>query len=58
MGVLSYLPLIIAPFMVIVFTMVTAYVRKFNIPQSGLMQDYIVLAIIVVAALKLGGAIA
>lgn len=55
--VLEYLPILIAPVALVVFTFITAYVRKFAIARSGLTQDYIVFAVMVIAALWFGGAI-
>ena len=55
--ILHYLPLLVAPIVLFIFTLVSAYVLKFRIPKSGLGFDYIVFTLIILAGLVLGGAI-
>ena len=54
---ISRLPLLIAPFILMMFSMISAYVLRFRLPRGGLGFDYIVFTIIVVVALRIGGAI-
>lgn len=55
--VLHYLPLFVAPAVLVLFSIVSAYVLKFGIRRTGIHFDYILFAIFVVLALMLGGAI-
>ena len=55
--ILHYLPLLVAPIVLFIFTLASAYVLKFRIPNSGLGFDYIVFTLIILAGLVLGGAI-
>lgn len=56
-AVLHYLPLIVAPVVLALFSLVSAYVFKFGLRRTGISFDYILFAIYVVIALVLGGAI-
>lgn len=51
------LPILIAPVILMLFTMITAYVLKFNIKRSGLGFDYIVFSVLVLVCLYMGGVI-
>lgn len=51
------LPILIAPVILMMFTMITAYVLKFNIKRSGLGFDYIVFSVLVLVCLYVGGVI-
>lgn len=55
--ILSIIPIIVAPFVLIIFSLVTAYVFKFGIPKTNIIPDYLSFALAVVAGLLLGGAI-
>lgn len=55
--VLDLLPLIVAPVVLFVFTLVTAYVFKFGLPRTGIHFDFVLLAIVVVVSLVIGGAL-
>ena len=55
--ILYYLPMVVAPFVLFIFTMISAYVFKFNLRRGGLGFDYTIFAILVIVGLKLGGAI-
>lgn len=55
--IIYYAPLVVAPFVLIVFSMVSAYVLKFRIARAGLGFDYIIFTVIILLGLKLGGAI-
>lgn len=55
--VLYMAPMIVAPFVLCIFTMISAYVFKFNIRRGGLGFDYFIFTLVVVVGLKLGGAI-
>lgn len=55
--IIYYAPLFVAPFMLMIFTLVSAYVLRFKLSRSGLGFDYMVFTIIIVLALKIGGAI-
>lgn len=55
--VLKFLPVVVAPFVLIIFSMVSAFVFRFGLPKTGIHFDYMVFAIVVIIALVLGGAI-
>ncbi len=55
--ILYFAPTVVAPFVLAIFAMVSAYVWKFNIRRGGLAFDYVIFAIIVIVGLRLGGAI-
>lgn len=55
--ILQAATIISAPFILLVFTMISAYVLKFRLPKGGLGFDYIVFAVVILVALVLGGAI-
>lgn len=52
-----YVQLITAPAMLVVFTLVTAYVFRFNVPKSGLSFDYFLFTLLLVITMYIGGAI-
>lgn len=54
---LNSLPLFVAPFILAMYSLVSAYVFKFSIPRSGISFDYIVFTVVVVVSLAIGGAI-
>ena len=51
------LPLLVAPAMLMVFSLVSAYVLKFGVSRTGISFDYVLFSIYVILALVLGGAI-
>lgn len=51
------LPLLVAPGVLVVFTLVTAYVLKFGLPRTGINFDYILFALVVIVSLVVGGAL-
>lgn len=53
--VLHYLPLVVAPFVLFLFSLVSAYVFKFGLPKTGINFDYILFTSFVVIACLLGG---
>lgn len=55
--IISFLPVVVAPFILLVWTLVTAYVYKFGMRGSGIGLDYIIFTILVVVALLRGGAL-
>lgn len=55
--VLYYIPLFIAPIILAIFGMISAYVMKFKLPGSMLGFDYLLFSIVVIVALTIGGAI-
>lgn len=55
--VLEYLPMVVAPFVLMLFGFITAYVFKFGLPKTGINGDYLLLAFYIVAACIVGGAI-
>lgn len=55
--ILNYLPVVIAPVVLIIFSLISAYVFKFGLKHTGINTDYILFSIFVVIALVLGGAI-
>lgn len=56
-SILHYAPMVLAPFILVVFSMISAYVLKFRLKGGGLGFDYAVFAIVVILCLTLGGAI-
>ena len=55
--IFQWAPLVVSPFVLLMFSMVSAYVFKFRLPRGGLGFDYIIFTIVLVVGLKLGGAI-
>ncbi len=55
--IIYYAPLVVAPFVLLIFSMVSAYVYKFRLAKGGLGFDYIIFTVIILLGLKLGGAI-
>lgn len=55
--ILFYAPLVVAPVVLLIFSMVSAYVLKFRVSRGGLGFDYIIFALFVIIGLYLGGAI-
>lgn len=55
--IFEYAPLFVAPLVLLMFSLVSAYVLKFNLPKSGLSFDYIVFTLLIAVALIAGGAI-
>lgn len=55
--ILTRLPLLIAVMGLILFSMITAYVMKFGVRNSGIRFDYFLFTLYIVAALVLGKAI-
>lgn len=56
-AVLDYAPMVIAPFVLFLFTLISAYVLRFRLPRGGLGFDYIVFTLLLVVALMVGGVI-
>ena len=56
-SILQSLPMFVAPFILVIFSMVSAYVFRFGLPRTGIHFDYILFVIVVVVALAIGGAI-
>ena len=56
-NILYYAPLVVAPFVLLMFSLISAYVMKFRLPRGGLGFDYAIFTLLVVIGLKLGGAI-
>ena len=54
---LFYVQLFTAPLMLAVFSLVTAYVFRFNVQKSGLASDYLLFTILLVITMYIGGAI-
>lgn len=55
--IIHYAPIVIAPFVIILFSLISAYVFRFRLPRGGLGFDYIIFSIVVILALRIGGAI-
>lgn len=55
--ILAMAPLFVAPIILFFFSLVSAYVLRFRISRGGLGFDYIVFTVIIVIALRVGGAI-
>lgn len=56
-SILSILPLLVAPFILIVWSLVSAFVFKLGLKGSGIGFDYVVFTLIMAIALLAGGAI-
>lgn len=54
---LSALPILVAPFILIVWSLVSAYVFRLGFRGSGIGLDYFIFTLIMVVALKFGGVI-
>ena len=57
MQVLALAPLFVAPIILFFFSLVSAYVLRFRISRGGLGFDYIVFTLLIVVALRIGGAL-
>ena len=57
MSTLSFVPLILVPLVLAVFSMVSAYVFKFGLPKTGIYFDYVLFTLVLIAAMLVGGAI-
>lgn len=55
--IFDYLPIVVSPVVLFLFSLVSAYVFKFGIRNTGIHFDYVIFSIITVAALVLGGAV-
>lgn len=55
--ILHYLPMVIAPFALFIFSLVSAYVLKFGLRRTGISADYVVFGLFVTLAVVLGGAV-
>ena len=55
--ILYWVKMITAPAMLGVFSLITAYVVRFNVPRSGLAFDYFLFTCMLVITMLLGGAI-
>lgn len=49
--------MVVAPFVLMLFGFVTAYIFKFGLPKTGINGDYLLLAFYIVVACIVGGAI-
>lgn len=56
-ALLESIPLVIAPFALVLLNLVSAYVLKLGRKHTGIYFDYVLLAIFVILALVIGGAI-
>lgn len=55
--IIQYLPLVVAPVVLALFSFISAYVFKFGLPRTGINQDYVLFVIFVVLACIFGGAV-
>ena len=55
--IISQLQILSAPLLFVVFSLVTAYVQRFNVDRSGLAADYVMFTILLVVTMYIGGAI-
>lgn len=55
--VIKYSPMVVAPIVLMLFSMVSAYVFKFGKSRTGINQDYLLFAFYVIVACYIGGAI-
>lgn len=55
--ILAILPLFVAPLVLFIFTLVSAYVFRFRVAKSGLGFDYVIFSFIIILGLWIGGAI-
>lgn len=55
--ILGVLPFIIAPCVLAIFSIVSAYVFRFGMPHTGIIPDYVVFSLFVILAALLGGVI-
>lgn len=53
----GYVTIFVAPFILSIFSLISAYVLRFKLKGSGLGFDYIVFSILTLLTLKIGGAI-
>lgn len=56
-AIITYAPLFVAPFVLFLFSLISAFVLRFRLPRGGLGFDYVIFSLIVILGLKLGGAI-
>lgn len=56
-AILEYLPVIVAPFILIIWSLVSAYVFRLGLRGSGIGLDYFIFTLCVVLALVAGGVI-
>lgn len=54
---IGLIAMIVAPVLLAVFTLVSAYVMRFSYPNSGIQFDYALFTLYVVVSLASGGAI-
>lgn len=52
---IAMLPLFIAPFILCMFSLITAYVLKFGMRNSGIHFDYMIFVVYILIALLRGG---
>lgn len=55
--IINNLPLFVAPFVLFMFSLITAYVWKFKMPKGGLGFDYVIFTVVIVFGLIAGGAL-
>lgn len=55
--IITYAPLFVAPFVLFLFSLISAFVFRFRLPKGGLGFDYVIFALVVILGLKLGGVI-
>ena len=56
-NILYYLPLAVAFVILIIFSMISAYVFKFRLERGGLGFDYIIFSLLIIFSLYIGGVI-
>ena len=56
-SVLEFLPLLVAPFILIIWSLVSAFVYRLGLKGSGIGFDYVVFTLIMAIALLAGGVI-
>ena len=55
--IFAFLPLIVAPFILFLFSLVSAYVLKFGMRMTGINADYVIFGVIVILCAVFGGVI-
>lgn len=55
--ILDFLPLLVAPGILMLWSLVSAYVHRLGLKGSGIGLDYIIFTLLVAVALVAGGAI-
>ena len=55
--IIERIPVVVAPVVLMIFSLVSAYVFRFGLPRTGINFDYVLFALATVIALVAGGAI-